>query len=253
MRSFITAILLFAVTLLTAQTTQKGYVKTKGRIDSRGQLIPGQRIASAAIQLAGGHSTVADANGNFTLTVPDKKFYLADVKKQGYVLTDPDVLKKQYVCSSNPLVITMETPERQADDQLAAERKLRRQLQMKLQQREQEIDSLKENNKITEEEYRQALQKLYAEQENNEKLISDMAARYAELDYDLLDEYFRQVSFCIENGELLKADSLLSSRGDVRQQVLEQQQKAQALQEKKKQLRRAEAVLAADNEELARR
>ena len=95
MRSFITAILLFAVTLLAAQSSQKGYVKTKGRIDSRGQLIPGQRIASAAIQLTGGHSTVADANGNFTLTVPDKKFYLADVKKQGYVLTDPDVLKKQ--------------------------------------------------------------------------------------------------------------------------------------------------------------
>lgn len=253
MRSFITAILLFAVTLLSAQTTQKGYVKTKGRIDNNGQLIPGKRIAGAAIQLTGGHSTVGDANGNFTLTVPDRKFYLSDVRKQGYVLSDPDVLKKQYACSANPLVITMETPERQADDQLAAERKLRRQLQAKLQQREQEIDSLKEHHKISEEEYRQALQQLYAEQENNERLISDMARRYAELDYDLLDEFYRQVSFCLEKGDLVKADSLLASKGDVRQAVLDQQQKAQALQERKKQLRRAEAVFAADNEEVARR
>ena len=253
MRSFITAILLFAVTLLSAQTTQKGYVKTKGRIDNNGQLIPGKRIAGAAIQLTGGHSTVGDANGNFTLTVPDRKFYLSDVRKQGYVLSDPDVLKKQYACSANPLVITMETPERQADDQLAAERKLRRQLQAKLQQREQEIDSLKEHHKISEEEYRQALQQLYAEQENNERLISDMARRYAELDYDLLDEFYRQVSFCLEKGDLVKADSLLASKGNVRQAVLDQQQKAQALQERKKQLRRAEAVFAADNEEVARR
>lgn len=255
MKRFIFSVILAmaAISMVSAQTTQKGYVKTKGRLDSKGQLIPGQRIASAAIQLTGGHSTVSDANGNFTLTAPDKKFFLSDVRKQGYVLSDPDVLKKQYACSSNPLVITMETPDKQTDDQLAAERKLRRQLQQQLQQREEEIDSLKEHNKLTEEEYRQALQILYAEQENKERLIADMSRRYAELDYDLLDEFYRQVSFCIEQGDFVKADSLLASRGDVRQEVLEQQKKGQALQERKKQLRRAEAVFAADNEEVARR
>ena len=137
MKRFIFSVILAmaAISMVSAQTTQKGYVKTKGRLDSKGQLIPGQRIASAAIQLTGGHSTVSDANGNFTLTAPDKKFFLSDVRKQGYVLSDPDVLKKQYACSSNPLVITMETPDKQTDDQLAAERKLRRQLQQQLPQR----------------------------------------------------------------------------------------------------------------------
>lgn len=245
--------LLLAATFAFAQTTQTGYAKTKGRMDSKGNLIPGSRIGGVSIQLTGGHSTVANANGDFKLTVPDKKFYLDNVQKQGYVLTDPDVLKKQYVCSSNPLVISMETKEKLADDQLAAERKLRRQLQKQLQQREEEIDALKEENKITEEEYRQALQKLYEYQESNEKLISDMAKRYAELDYDLLDEFYRQVSFCIENGDLVKADSLLRSRGDVTQQVKDAQKKVQALNEEKEQLRQAEAVLAADIEELGRR
>ena len=245
--------LLFFFTFSFAQTTQTGYVKTKGRMDSKGNLIPGTRIGGAAIQLTGGHSTVADANGDFTLSAPDKKFYLSDVQKQGYVLTDPDMLKKQYTCSSNPLVISMETKEKLADDQLAAERKLRRQLQKQLQQREDEIDALKEENKITEDEYRQALQQLYAYQESNEKLVSDMAKRYAVLDYDLLDEFYRQVSFCIENGDLVRADSLLRSRGDVSQQIKDAQKKAQALNEEKEKLQQAEAVLSADIDELGRR
>ena len=250
---FTLVFLLLTASFAFAQTSQSGYVKTKGRMDSKGNLIPGTRIGGVAIQLTGGHSTVADGNGNFTLTAPDKKFYLSNVQKQGYVLTDPDMLKKQYVCSSNPLVISMETKEKLADDQLAAERKLRRQLQKQLQQKEDEIDALKEENKLTEEEYRQALQKLYAEQESNEKLVSDMAKRYAELDYDLLDEFYRQVSFCIENGDLVKADSLLLSRGDVSQQIKDAQKKAQALNEEKEKLQQAEAVLSADIEELGRR
>ena len=245
--------LLLCTLLAPAQTTQTGYVKTKGRMDSKGNLIPGTRIGNVSIQLTGGHSTVADANGDFTLTAPDKKFYLSDVQKQGYVLTDPEMLKKQYVCSGNLLVISMETKEKLADDQLAAERKLRRQLQKQLQQKEEEIDALKEENKITEEEYRQALQKLYVEQQSNEKLVADMAKRYAEIDYDLLDEFYRQVSFCIENGDLVKADSLLRSRGDVSQQIKDAQKKAQALNEEKEKLQQAEAVLAADIDELGRR
>ena len=253
-KSLIFSILLLLSTAFAfAQATQAGYVKTKGRMDSKGNLIPGTRIGGVSIQLTGGHSTVADGNGNFTLTAPDKKFYLSDVQKQGYVLTDPEMLKKQYVCSSNPLVISMETKEKLADDQLAAERKLRRQLQKQLQQKEDEIDALKEENKITEEEYRQALQKLYEYQESNEKLVSDMAKRYAELDYDLLDEFYRQVSFCIENGDLVKADSLLRSRGDVSLQIKDAQKKAQALNEEKENLQQAEAVLAADIDELGRR
>ena len=151
--SLLFLLLLFTL-LAPAQTTQIGYAKTKGRMDSKGNLIPGTRIGGVSIQLTGGHSTVSDANGDFTLTAPDQKFYLSDVQKQGYVLTDPEMLKKQYVCSANPLVISMETKEKLADDQLAAERKLRRQLQKQLQQKEEEIDALKEENKLTEEEYR---------------------------------------------------------------------------------------------------
>ena len=255
MKRFLTTFIIMAtvLTFAIAQTTQTGYVKTKGRMDSKGQLIPGTRLSGASIVLTGGHSTVSGGNGNFTLTIPEKKFYLKNVLKQGYQLVDQEMLGKQYVYSANPLVITMETPEKLLEDQLKSERRLRRSLQQQLQKKEQEIDSLVENNKITEEEYHKALQKLYADQEKNEKLIADMAKRYSEIDYDQLDEFYRQVTFCIENGNLVRADSLLSSRGDVRKQVEEQLQKGQAIQEQKEQLQRAEAVYAADNDELARR
>jgi uncharacterized protein YPO0396 len=83
----------------------------------------------------------------------------------------------------------METPEQQLQDKLNAEKKIRRNLQKQLQDKEDEIEALKEENKITLEEYQKSLQQLYAEQESNEQLIADMAKRYSELDYDQLDEF----------------------------------------------------------------
>ena len=252
-KSLFFLILLFVFFPVLAQNTQTGYVKTKGRMDKQGNLIPGTRIGNVAIQLTGGHSTVAGANGDFKLTAPSQKFCLTSVQKQGYTLIDPDVLKKQYVCSANPLVISMETIEKMEDDKLVAERKLRRQLQKQLQQKEEEIDALKEENKLTEEEYRKVLNQLYAEQESNERLVSDMAKRYAELDYDLLDEFYRQVTFCIENGDLVKADSLLRSRGDLNQQVEELKNMGKDISARRDTLNKAKAVYNAEKEETARR
>lgn len=112
-------------------------------------------------------------------------------------------------------MLVLDTPTQQADDRLANERKIRRKLQRQLQQREDEIEDLKAQNKITQDEYRQALQKLYSDQENNEKLISDMAERYSRIDYDQIDEFNPLFSSYILNGELTKADSLLRTKGDL--------------------------------------
>ena len=57
-------------------------------------------------------------------------------------------------------------------DKLASERKIRRTLQKRLTEKEDEIEALKEQQKITEEQYQKQLQALYQSQENNEKLIS---------------------------------------------------------------------------------
>ena len=69
--------------------------------------------------------------------------------------------------------------------------------------------------KISEEEYRKALQKIYDDQSKNEKLISEMAERYSKIDYDQISDFDREFNQYILNGELTKADSLLNTKGDI--------------------------------------
>lgn len=248
---FLAAILLFT-TAVFAQT-QKGYVKTKGRMVN-GQLVPGEGLKGAMVAVKGRTPVLVNKDdGEFSFQMRDDQFSFDSVKKKGYQLIDADACTRIYKPSGNPIYFVMETPEQQLQDKLNAERKIRRNLQKQLQEKEDEIEDLKARQKISDDEYRQALQKLYSDQESNEQLISDMAKRYSELDYDQLDEFYRQVSYCIENGELTKADSLLNTKGDVIQQVEEEKQKGQAIQEQKRKIKKAEAVHAANIDELAKR
>lgn len=249
---FLSIILL--ASLFAAAQTQKGYVKTKGRLDAQGKLIPGKGLKGATVSVQGRSAMLVNSNeGAFSFPVTTERFKLDSVKKKGYQLVDIDACHRTYVYSKNPLVILMETPEHQLQDQLSAERKIRRNLQQQLQKREEEIENLKLKQKLSDGEYRTALQKLYQEQEDNEQLIKDMAKRYSELDYDQLDEFYRRVSYCIENGELVKADSLLKTRGDITAQVANIKQRGQTLHEERSQLEKSEAVQQADIEEAARR
>lgn len=210
----ISLLFIFLSISLNAQTTQYGYVKTKGRLDNNGKVIPGKRLGSVSIVLSNGNSTVSDANGNFSILIPNKKFYLKNVQKNGYDLLDPEILRKEYSYSANPLVITMETPSQQLKDQLETQRRIEKTLRNSIHQREKELDSLKEAHKLTEEEYYTQLQQLY-DDKANENLISKMSKKYAEIDYDLIDSFQKQLSFYILNGELKKADSMLNSRGNI--------------------------------------
>ena len=220
---------LISTSVLSAQT-QNGLVKTKGRLDGQGKIIAGKRLPGATVQARGRNAVVTNANGAFSLAIPSNKFYLQTVKKNGYTLIDPEVLLKVYTQSANPLIIVMESPDQQKDDRLAAEKKLRRSLQRQLQAREDALEQLKEENKVTLEEYHKALEALYEEQDKNGQLINEMAEHYAQVDYDQLDDFNQQVSACILNGELLKADSLLRSKGNMDSRIarMHEQEAAQA-------------------------
>ena len=211
---------LFLIAWATAQAqTQQGYVKTKGRMVN-GQLVPGQGLKGATISIKGRTAVLVNAeDGAFSFPVTEKQFRLDSVKKKGYQIVDLDAVSRIYELSPNPLYLVMETPEQQLQDQLATERKIRRSLTRQLEAKEDEIESLKAANQLTEEEYRQQLQEIYAQQEANEKLIHEMAERYAQTDYDQLDELGRQISECIINGRLTEADSLLNTKGDLFQRI----------------------------------
>jgi tetratricopeptide (TPR) repeat protein len=254
MKKHICIVALLLMAAMSFAQTQQGFVKTKGRMDAKGNLIPGQGLKGATVSVQGRTAVLVNADdGSFTFPVPETQFRIDSVKKKGYQLVDLGSCPRSYERSSNPIYFVMESPEQQLQDQLNAERKIRRNLQKQLQAREDEIEELKANQKISDDEYRASLQKLYADQESNEQLISDMAKRYAELDYDQLDDFYRQVSYCIENGQLVKADSLLRTKGDVTLQVEEQLRKGQAIREREEQLNQAKSVHIADMEELAKR
>ncbi len=220
--------------ILASAQTQQGYVKTKGRMVN-GQHVPGSGLPGATVTISGERNMVAQGNnGAFSFPVTSKTFMVQSVQKIGYELIDVDVTKKPYQYSANPLYLIMEKPEQQAEDKLVAEQKIRRTLQRQLQKREDELEKLKEQNKLTQEEYRKALQQLYDDQKNNEKLIAEMAKEYAMMDYDQMDEKNRQIEDAILNGRLAKADSLLRSKGDINFRIaqIKKEQEMEIVEEK---------------------
>ena len=249
MKKTILFLALVALPLLLAAQTQQGYVKTRGRMVN-GQHVRGQGLQGAMVVVQGGNKVVTQSsNGAFSIAVPSKTFLVQSVQKKGYQLVDADATKKPYQLSSNPLYLVMETPEQQTQDRLDAERKLRRTLQRQLQEREDEIEAMQ----VSLAEKQRMLQQLYDDQKNNEKLIADMSKRFSTLDYDQMDEFYRRVSYFIENGELTRADSLLRTRGDIKAQVQDILHQKEAIQQQEEQLQQAKNVHQADIEEAGRR
>lgn len=212
---------LFAVLISFAQT-QQGIVKTRGRMVN-GQLVEGERLAGATITLNFGNPHVSGSEGAFSFSVPAAKTYsLVSVTKQGYTLADPEYTRRSFTYSAqNPFYVVLEDESQRQADINAATRKIRRTLLARLEKFEEEIETLKEQNKLTEQEYQERLQQLYDNQSNSEKLIKEMAERYASIDYDQLDEFNRKVQMYIEEGELQKADSLIRSKGNMERRVAE--------------------------------
>lgn len=244
---------LFCTYAFAQSETQRGCVKTRGRMVN-GKHIPGVGLPGAVVSVKDRNAiAVKNEDGMFSFPTTGNQFIVQSVTKKDYALVDADAAPKTYQHSSNVQFFVMETPEQLLQDKLDKERKIRRTLNRQLQDREDEIEILKAENKISQQKYQELLQELYSSQESKEKLISEMAERYTQLDYDQLDEFYRQVSNYIEEGELVKADSLLKTRGDLISQIAEHMQQDVLIQQKKEELNQAESVQQFEKEELARR
>lgn len=247
-----------SLSYLAAAQNQQGYVKTKGRMVN-GKIVHGQGLKGATVSVKGRTTVLVNTDdGAFSFPVPDAQFRLDSVRKKGYQLVDMDALGKTYKHSSNPLYLVMETPEQQLEDQLKVEKALRRTLRKQLQEREDEIEDLKEQQKITDEEYRQALQKLYEDTEQNDQLVKDMVGRYSKIDYDQLSEFDQKISELILNGELIKADSLLRTKGDINERVSQYKKheainakEREELSQRQEQLEQSEALAIQERDDLA--
>ena len=213
-RALVLSAIMALCSLLAAQT-QQGYVKTKGRLANDGSVIAGFRIPNTTIQVKGRTPIISQDNGSFSFPIPSIKFYLQNVQKQGYVLTDPEMLSKQYSYSDNDLIIVMEDLAQQEAERRAIERRISGTLYAQLAARGDEIEAQREHNKITEEKYRELLQKLNQDQDNSKNLIKDMAEHYSRLDFDQIDEFNRKVSEHILNGNFAEAKAMIGAKGNI--------------------------------------
>lgn len=249
---FFAIIFSFLMPFCATAQVQQGYVKTRGRLGSDGAVIPGEGIENVTVKVKNEGTVISDNSGCFEIALRNEKYYLENVTKKGYQLVDADILSKQYTRSVDTFKIVLTTPEQQLEDELTGERKLRRTLTRRLQQREDEIEELYETNKIIKAERDSALRKLYADHADNEKLIKDMVERYSRIDYDQLDEFNRRISGYILNGELTKADSMINSKGDIHSRIEEYRTHKKLNEDERAELAEREKDLA-KSEELERK
>ena len=241
-KALLISILICLTSLSVSAQTQQGYVKTRGRMDSKGNPIPGKRISGATIQVKGKNAVVTDANGAFSFPVPTKSFVVQSVKKQGYVLVDFDALAIQYTYSPNPLIFVMEVPSQIAADRMANERKLsntrapskpptysdsrkgktskgRKEDKKNIEKKETQSTQRKPNSTEGSASRSSSQKRLYLKKQSYNQLISDMADRYSLIDYDRLNEFGLRVCYCILNRKLTEVDSLLRSKGDIKDRI----------------------------------
>ena len=224
--------------------TQKGYVKTKGRLGSNGVVIAGKRISGATVQIKGRSAVLSQSNGTFSFPIPSQNFYLQSVQKQGYVLSDPEILSKLYTYSPNDLILVMETPEEQLEEQLDAATRIRTTLISQLQKKESEIKKLKDDKIISIEKYQELRKELLAAQQGNERLINEIVESYSKIDYDQLDDFNKQVSEFILNGELMKVDSLLKTKGSIEDRIKKLEEHKTVNRNEKKEIEERQEKLA---------
>lgn len=216
---FLLLVCLFAMCMPAQIQTQSGCVKTRGRMVN-GKYVPGIGLPGAVVSVKDRNDiAVKRMDGIFSFPIKGAQYVVQSVKKKDYTLVDIDAVPKTYQHSSNIHYFVMEIPEQLLQDKLEKERAIRRALNRQLQDREEEIEKMRAENKITLQKYQEVLQELYEAQKSNEKLISEIAEQYVLFDFDQNEEFYQIVFSLIDRGLLSKADSMLRSKGDLKSKI----------------------------------
>lgn len=232
--------------------TQHGVVKTRGRLVA-GRHKSGQGLTGATVHIQGRTSVVVEnRNGSFSFPIPGKSFKIESVRKKGYQLVDADAAPKVYTYSTSPIILVMDTPDQLLEDKLATQRQINKAMTRDLNRKENEINELKRQNKVSQQQYLQQIQDLYDQQDKNAMLVRRMAEYYATIDYDMLDDFNRRVGVFILNGNLASADSLLRTKGDMNERINELNQLHEANVISREMVEKSEMVEKTQREDIAR-
>ena len=202
------------------QRQQKAIVKTRGRLQNDGSVVEGRRIEDALVAIRDGAQVYSSANGELSFGVSQSEgFYIANITKTGYTLSDADVISKPHKYQSQPMDLLLESVDELRAYRRDIERKVRRNYQRQLDLAYDRIDSLESSSASNAEEIAKLRAEIDRSYDLAEKYIEDMTERYLNIDFDRETDFDREISFYILNGELDRADSMLATRGDIVERV----------------------------------
>lgn len=214
-RLFLTLTVLTMVSALWAD--QSGYVRTIKRPNREPQ-----RLSDVMVKAQGeGQNMVkTDANGNFHLLFPGLKpgegFALSMIMKKDYELCETELKGRMLAYSETvPIEILMVSKADLQADKAAIEAKARENIQKNYDEKMAELMAELESLKLSEEEFAEKVEQLENSMTSFDKLLSEMARRYAVTDYSKLDEATIHINEAIEMGNLEEAERLLKAKGNV--------------------------------------
>ena len=194
---------------------QRGYVKSLGRPDKKGEALNG-----VSVRVKGEHNPVlSQQDGTFSMLMTGRRngdaYSLQEVKKKGYELNENGVIGRQYAYSDRvPLTIVMVSSAQLQTDKQRIENNAYKVAEKNYKAKLELLERQKAESTITEEQYRKELLDLQDKFEKYQLLIDGLAEHYAHVDCDELDDKEREINIYIENGELERADSLIKTLFD---------------------------------------
>lgn len=202
---------LFITWLTSFGQTQQGFVKSIGRPNKSGVPLKDVTILVAGMT----ESVTSDSTGEFHLPFYNKTdgdtIKILRVYKNGFELNDKHLIGGMIVFSSRiPFYVTMVDVKQLMKDKRRIEEKATHFAEENYDKKLKYLTIRKEGKELSLEDYYQELRLLEKRHEHYLSLIEPMADRYARTDYDIIDSVDMEINVCIENGELEKADSLLS-------------------------------------------
>ena len=213
--SFVNAgLLLFSFTIFAQE--QKIVVKTRGKIDTEGNIIPGQYIKGAYVKIKNDHKYVTNKQGEFSF-VPNKGSYIiskvsySDRNSNKYMISNFDEWGKELNYSENTKYIVISTPKEQIRDILEARYYFTCVLDNILQADINEVDSLASERQLSgvNTDIKHFLINNY--RDVAKKLIEELSLHFASIDYDQLNNFDKEFFYYLCTYQFQKADSMFCS------------------------------------------
>ena len=224
--------------MVEAQTKQQqAIVKTHGRLQDDGSVKAGSPIPDALVEIKDGAKILSDEQGELSFSISTSKGYcLSKVSKEGYTLSDWDIISRQQQYSETPVDILLESIEEQKTYRRNIERKVRRNYNAQLEALQDRIDSLRTAADANKEEIAKLQAHIDESYDLSEKYVDEMTNRYLKIDFDRAEEFDRIISAYILNGELEKADSMLATKGDITKRIQQNRNMQQVIMRDKEEL-----------------